>query len=513
MSLLGNTRRKWLALAIAPWPYCLASCATVEHADEIGQAAQQLRATSGLESRWSVDTELQVLQLNEEGALPLDRAVELGLANNRSLRADLEQIASAKADLVQAGLLSNPILSFMVRFPEGGGRASLDFGLSKDIADLWLIPSRKRTAQRMLQRTILSFTDGAVGLVNEIKSTYFALHYQATAIELQTRNLQVLRETLELAQARFRAGDSSQLDVNLTRGRLIEAELELLTLRSALGATQRNLLRLIGVADFPGEWKSLAVAAPALPSVEGESVIVNTALERRLDVQAAWWEVEAAVAEVEQQRRRVIPFFGLGISGERPERRAMPGRNILADTVRSSVREGQLTAPEIQSRSERRRERSAEIDLILGPSIEVPLPIFDQNQAQVAKAQARARELKQRYEETQQRVIEGVRTALHVYRLANERARLFRESLLPQQEANLRFAEKSYQSGQENILTVLLAQEALIRSQVGAATAERDWAVGAANLERQLGGRIPGFLLGTEEPAGEGKAPDRTDGN
>ena len=136
------------------------------------------------------------------------------------------------------------------------------------------------------------------------------------------------------------------------------------------------------------------------------------------------------------------------------------------------------------------------------------MPIFDQNQAQVAKAQARARELKQRYEEIQQRVVEGVRTALYTYRLAQERVRVFKESLLPQQEANLRFAEKSHQAGQETILTVLLAQEALIRSQLSAAAAERDLAVSSANLERQLAGQIPDFLLQPAETASPSAPPE-----
>ena len=484
------------------------SCARVDHTAEFRQAAGQMKTASGLETPWGDGAEPQDLTLDDGGVLPLDRAVALALRNNRSLRADMETIASAKADLVQAGLLSNPMLTVMARFPEGGGRASLDFGLSKDIADLWLIPSRKRAAQRMLQRTILSFTDSAVALINEVKTTYYTVGYQTTAIELQNRNIRVLRETVELAQARFRAGDTSQLDVNLTRSRLIEAQLELLALQTEYGTSQRTLLRMMGVAAFPGEWRFQPIELPRLTAAEDESVVENTALERRLDVQAAWWEVEAAAAEVEQQRLRLFPSLGLGLSATRVERRATPGRKLLADTARASAANGALTAPDIQSRAERRRERSQEIDAVLGPSIEVPLPIFDQNQAQVAKAQARARELKQRYEEIQQRVVEGVRTALYTYRLAQERVRVFKESLLPQQEANLRFAEKSYQAGQETILTVLLAQEALIRSQLSAAAAERDLAVSSANLERQLAGQIPDFLLQPTETASPSAPPE-----
>ena len=107
------------------------------------------------------------------------RAVELTLANNRALRADLEVIGQAKADLVQAGLLSNPVLSLMFGFPEAGGLSKIDFGLSKDFADLWLIPSRKRAAVAMLQQRVLSLTDTAIQLATEVRTVYANLQYQS----------------------------------------------------------------------------------------------------------------------------------------------------------------------------------------------------------------------------------------------------------------------------------------------------------------------------------------------
>ena len=76
-------------------------------------------------------------------------------------------------------------------------------------------------------------------------------------------------------------------------------------------------------------------------------------------------------------------------------------------------------------------------------------------------------------------------------RLAEDRVKLFRDSLVPLQDANLELARTAYQSGRESILTVLLAQESLIRTKLDYAAAARDLAVSTANLERQLAGPIP----------------------
>lgn len=490
--LLGTISPRWLALGTAVWPCWLSSCATVDHVPELRQADEAMGKAMGVTTQWTQLGEFRIMEPAADGIVPLDHVIELALWNNRSLRADLETIGQAKADFVQAGLLSNPVLSLMAGFPEGGGRANVAFGLSKDLADLWLIPSRKHAAQAMVQQRVLSFADTAVALLTEGKTNYYALQYQVMAIDLQQENLKILEESMEIAQARFRAGDTTQLDVNLVRARYLEAENELLQLRSDSKVTQRTLLRLMGVARSDDDWRPapLPLDEPPLRLSTDEADFVELAILQRLDVRAAQWEVEAAVAEFEQQRRRIIPSLNFGIAGERFERGSSSGQDIVADTARASVASGSLTAPEIQSPYERRRERAREIDSILGPSLEIPLPIFDQNQAQIAKAQFRARELQRRYEETEQRVTEGVRSAFTQRRLAEDRARLYHDSLLPLQQANLELSQTAYQAGRESILTVLLAQESLIRTQLAYAAAVRDLAISAANLERQLSGRV-----------------------
>lgn len=475
----------------------LISCTHVDYEPELRQAGEAMQRATGVEPHWAERFDLQELRTDESNIVTLNQAVELALSNNRALRADLQVIGQAKADLVQAGLLSNPVLSMLVRFPDAGGRANLDFGLAQNLADLWLIPSRKRVAQALLQRGILSFTDAAIVLVTEVKTNYYTLQYQSLAADLQQQNLTVLSEARTIAQARFQAGDTTELDVNLIRSRVLEAELELARLRSDFRITQQSILLLAGVARAPDTWQPepMPLEQPFVRLTTNETEIIEAALLQRLDAQAAHWEMESAVADFQRQRLRLIPSLSIGIAAERSERRGTPGRDVLADTARASVGAGRLTAPDIQSRSQRRRERRREIDLILGPSIEIPLPIFDQNQARLAKAQFRVRELQQRFEEVTQRVIEGVRSALTVRRLVEDRVGFFRDSLVPLQETNLQLAESAYEAGTESILAVLFAQEALIRTRLNFAAAVRDLAISLANLERQLAGRLPEFTL------------------
>jgi outer membrane protein TolC len=256
----------------------------------------------------------------------------------------------------------------------------------------------------------------------------------------------------------------------------------------------------MGIARTSAAWQpqplALDVQVAELP--EQESDLVDAALEQRLDVQAAGWEFEAAAAEFQQEMLKLLPSLSVGLAGQRTERRAPLERKIWADTLRESILAGKPTVPQFETPSQRRLMKSQEIRLLLGPALEIPLPIFDHNQAQVAKAQYRARELQRRYEELEQRIIEAVRSTIAQRRLAEDKVRFYRESLVPLQEANLQLAQTDYQGGRESILTVLLAQEERIRTRLAYAAAVRDLLINTADLERQLAGRVPEQ---SEEPA------------
>ena len=57
------------------------------------------------------------LQALLEGELTTNAAVQIALLNNAALQATFEELGIAQAELVQAGLLKNPVFAGHVRFP------------------------------------------------------------------------------------------------------------------------------------------------------------------------------------------------------------------------------------------------------------------------------------------------------------------------------------------------------------------------------------------------------------
>lgn len=77
-------------------------------------------------------------------------------AVNPALQAEYEDVGVSQADLVQAGLLRNPVLFSTVRFPDRPPSGLiLKFEVAQEFLDLLLLPARKRLAADEFERVKL----------------------------------------------------------------------------------------------------------------------------------------------------------------------------------------------------------------------------------------------------------------------------------------------------------------------------------------------------------------------
>ena len=95
--------------------------------------------------------EARLASLAEKG-FTADEAVQFALLNNPCIRAAFQRVGMSRADLVQAGLFTNPQVGFAFNFPTGGGANQFGVSLAQNIADLWMIPARRRAGRRDLDR-------------------------------------------------------------------------------------------------------------------------------------------------------------------------------------------------------------------------------------------------------------------------------------------------------------------------------------------------------------------------
>ncbi len=401
----------------------------------------------------------KVAALRRDG-ISLDEAVAIALLNNPRFQSAAMNVGMARADLVQSGLLSNPVLGVGVRLPSEGGLVNIEGGLAQEIADLWQIPVRERAAEATLDTAILNLAREAARLAADTKTAYYTTVAAAERRRVAERNAELVRQAADAAVERRDAGAATQLDVNLAQSQSLDAELATVSARLEAANARRQLAILLGLTDVAGEFELIDSLPDAPPTLTDADALVRLALTQRLDVRASARAIMQFAEAHELELRKVFPSVQLGVSFEREERRRQGGRDLLADTVSASVANGSLTAPTIEPRP------GAGQTFIIGPSLNIELPIFDQNQAQIAKAAFALKQALKNQEAIERALVQEVRTAVDQAQTAWRLVAVYRDESLPLAEENLTLSRDGYRAGKTSFLTVLEAQRFYLQSRM-----------------------------------------------
>lgn len=473
---------------------CATGCVSMNPEAKVKEAIDLVEQRVGDRPAWSAPWDELPPAWDGQTVLGVDEAVVLALRNNRELRADLEMIGKANADLVQAGLMQNPVINFMAGFPDGGGRAMLRSNALplQSLQNLWLIPARKKVATAQLQQAVLRVADRAVETAAAAKRVYARLQYTQRAIELIKENMAVVDNSTQLVQIRLTVGKATQVEVNVPRIRFLRLQSELMAMEAEQRNLKRELLMQMGFAAGMDTWsvEPIHELSDALEPALSEEDLIAAAQTQRLDLQAAEWELAASERRIELMHREGWPELAVGFTFERaPAPRSqnptLAGRagNSAAQALTGATPE----APKVMPFSPKPRE----VKYLMGPMIEMELPIFDRNQAQVAKAIHEYNENLAKYEARGQDIVWKVRETRVTYDQACEQVRFFRDAIIPEVERNLKLVQQSYLSGQEDYTIYLQVQEDIIMNRLRVLEFLRDVKVNLAELERQVGGRLP----------------------
>lgn len=402
----------------------LGGCATVDPVHDYELARDEVAAATGEAGLFLPGEEQHVAERVAEllsGGLTAQESVQISLLNNGELQALLYEIGVRRADAVQAGLLSNPSLGALVRFPLGGGSTTTEVGLVQNVIELWQISPRKRLAQSRLEQTVLEVAHTAASLAAQTKTAYFRASAATAALSAAEENHATAREFLELTLERQDAGAATQVDVNATRSEFLEQEAQVRGARFVVFDTKRELSLVLGLSGPPRDLE-LSDAVTAVPEWSVDLTrLLKVAKMSRLDLRAAAKTVETASSALALENRYLFRNISAGVSLE-----------------------------------------SEGGDTQLGPVIELELPIFDQNQAQIAKAEYRHAQAQRRFEALSVRVNQQVRGAFEQHALAVDTARLYQDQLLPLRESSLELARESFAEGKTGFLSVLEAQGRLL---------------------------------------------------
>jgi cobalt-zinc-cadmium efflux system outer membrane protein len=401
--------------------------------------------------------------------LTLDAAVQIALLNNRTLQAVYEQLGIAQADLVQAGLLENPILAADVRAPTAEGAAiGAGLGLMQEFIALLQIPLRKRVAQSAFEEAQLTASAAVLDLVLAVKRAFYRLAGAQQLLELHRTVVEAAGLSADVARRQHQAGNVTELDLANERALHEQARADLARAETEVAGDREELSALMGVWGADTDWR-LTSRLPEPPRAEiAPEGLETLAVKQRLDLAAARQRVQGILlARDLASWYRLLPAGALGVAAERE----------VEDGVWS-----------------------------VGPAVELPIPIFDQGQAKVV---ARSAEVRKREHEHAALAV-AIRSQVRRTRTRMLQARALAEHywtvLLPLRVRVLQQTQLEYNAMLVGVFQLLVAKRDEIDAGRGYIEALRDYWIARTDLESAVGGELA--LAEPSPPAAMPPSPD-----
>jgi cobalt-zinc-cadmium efflux system outer membrane protein len=129
---------------------------------------------------------------------------------------------------------------------------------------------------------------------------------------------------------------------------------------------------------------------------------------------------------------------------------------------------------------------------VTGPSIALQLPIFDTGQASIARLNAEYQRAQRQLEAVAVDARSEVREARDAMIAARDLAAYYRTVLLPQRVQILDQTQRHYNMMLKSAYDLLLARQAEVAAERAYVEAWKDYWIARTELERAVGGRLPG---------------------
>jgi outer membrane protein, heavy metal efflux system len=375
----------------------LSACGSAEPSTDLAEVSEELRARTG----HALDVAgAGAEDVAESDALPPDvalsdgldegEAVAIALWRSPEFAVILAELDLSLAELVEAGLLRDPVFSFLFPF----GPKQYEWTITLPLEFLLQRPRRIEIAQLDLERSGSELVRHGLDLAREVRVA--CIEAEAAAERERIAGLQgsCAAELARIAEERARRGDAGEAELERARLAVVRAELERARLAAESSSARLALEALLGIDLDPG----LAIHSDAT-SVSAEiepARLLSVSLAARPEVRAAELALEAAAEGVGLAHLEAWKFSAILDANEKGTDGFEMGPGLaLTPPLLSGGRGG-------SARSEARLERAARVCRATGARV----------RAEVRAASASyASSLEQRQEHRER--VEAVAERLH----------------------------------------------------------------------------------------------------
>ena len=421
----------------------LTACVSVPRDAGVPDVDQALAQRGGPAIAWNAAATAPTL----DGELTVDEAVAIAMTNSPRLQVTLAELGIARADLIEASTIANPLLEVEIRFP-GEPYRPYELRLAQTLIDLIQLPRRRALGRAAFDAAQMRVSSGVLRFAADVRSSYFDVVASTQQAALARTIAEAAQAAADVAIKQHAAQNITDLDLENEQARYEQAKLDLARAEQRRLLARESLLRAMGVRAAPDDWR-VAAAFPELPAGELDQQQLETlAAAQRLDVAIARRELEVA--------RRQVPLARL---------------QLLQETTLDV-----------------HYEREPQGEHTVGPGLELPIPIF--NSGRAARTRAEGEWLRARHALS---AIEGesasrLRSARMTLAEARARVEYYRDVILPRRRRIVELTKLEHNAMLVGIFQLLDARKDEAQAQSDFIEAQREYWGARTDLDRVLQG-------------------------
>jgi outer membrane protein, heavy metal efflux system len=383
-----------------------------------------------------------------EKLLSLADLEQMALASNPSVARASALVGAARGNWTQVGLPPNPAIGYDGQQLGSGGRAEQQGVLfSQEFVRGGKLRLNRVVADRELARAQQELAAQQQRVLTDVRIAFYQVLLAQRAIDLTSSLVRISTQGVDAVDALFRAKEASRADV-------LQAQLEVENAR-ILAQNARN--------RHTSAWQGLTavVGNPSLPPqpLGGDAFVapLDIDFQQTLEyIQTASPEVAAAAMEIERARAT------LGRA------RVEPIPNVTVQSLVNVIDNGIGGRPDA------------------GVTVSVPIPLFNRNQGAILKAQHEIAAAENALQQLELSIQGRLAPAFERYTNARYQVERYRTAILPAASESLDLMRKSYEGGETNYLSLLVAQRTYFQTNINYLEAIQALRIAEAEIEGLL---------------------------
>lgn len=439
----------------------LASCVSVPRDAGVDSVQQAVASRTNQTIDWAADDARTRAMLEDE--LTADEAVALAIANNPRLQVTLAELGIARADLIEASTIANPVFEFELRVP-GEPYRPYELRIAQSLIDLIQLPRRRALGRAAFDAAQLRVSSDVLRFAAGVRSSYFDLIAASQHAAQQRTIAEAAKAAADVAIRQHHAENITDLDLENEQALYEQAKLDLARAERELLVAREAMIRNIGLRDASLEWR-VPESFPELPASELDQVqLEQLAAQQRLDLAIARREVEIA--------QRGIPLARLSL---------------------------------LEAEVDLHYEREPSGEHTVGPGIELPIPIFDTGRAARTRAEAEFLRARQSLAALERESSSQLRTASATLAEARARVEYYRDVILPRRRRITELTKLEHNAMLLGIFQLLQARQNEAQAHSDFIEAQREYWSARTDLDRALQGIAEDTSFSPATDQGTGK--------